>query len=147
MRRICDRYGVLLCADEVITSFGRLGYWFGSERFGVVPDMITFAKGVTSAYLPLGGLAVRRPLVERVWESEMGSYTHGSTFGGHPVSTAVAVANIRAMRDENLMAVLKLEDEDEETNSDEDEPCDQVLVVLQEVPLDPLNPSPAQGDH
>ncbi len=103
LRRICDKYGVLLCADEVICSFGRLGHFFGSERFGVVPDMITFAKGVTSAYLPLGGVVIRRPLVEQVWESEVGWYNHGSTFGGHPVATAVAVANIEAMRSEGIM--------------------------------------------
>ncbi len=103
LRRICDKYGVLLCADEVICSFGRLGHFFGSERFGVVPDMITFAKGVTSAYLPLGGVVVRRPLLETIWESEVGLFNHGSTFGGHPVSTAVAVANIQAMHDEGVM--------------------------------------------
>ncbi|MCY4492978.1 MAG: aminotransferase class III-fold pyridoxal phosphate-dependent enzyme [Acidimicrobiaceae bacterium] len=100
LRRICDTYGVLLCADEVINSFGRLGHWFGSERFGVVPDMITFAKGVTSAYVPLGGLIVRDPLVERVWDSPASMFVHGATFGGHPVATAVAVANMTAMRDE-----------------------------------------------
>lgn len=103
LRRICDKYGVLLCADEVICSFGRLGHFFGSERFGVVPDMITFAKGVTSAYLPLGGVVVRRPLLETIWESEVGLYNHGSTFGGHPVATAVAAANIQAMHDEKIM--------------------------------------------
>jgi len=102
LRRICDKYGVLLCADEVINSFGRLGYWFASERFGVVPDMITFAKGVTSAYQPLGGVVIRRPLVEAVWDSPMSTYMHGSTFGGHPVATAVAVANMRAMKDESI---------------------------------------------
>jgi len=104
LRRICDKYGVLLCADEVICSFGRLGHFFGSERFGVVPDMITFAKGVTSAYLPLGGVVVRRPLLEAIWESEVaGLYNHGSTFGGHPVATAVAATNIQAMHDERIM--------------------------------------------
>lgn len=103
LRRICDKYGVLLCADEVINAFGRLGHWTGSERFGVVPDMITFAKGVTSAYQPLGGVMIRQPLVEAVWESEIGMYNHGSTFGGHPVATAVAVANMTAMRDENIL--------------------------------------------
>ncbi|MEE2768721.1 MAG: aminotransferase class III-fold pyridoxal phosphate-dependent enzyme [Actinomycetota bacterium] len=102
LRRLCDRYGVLLCADEVICAFGRLGHWFASERFDVVPDMITFAKGVTSAYQPLGGLAVREPLVAEVYESPMGTYRHGSTFGGHPVATAVALANMTAMREESL---------------------------------------------
>lgn len=103
LRRICDKYGVLLCADEVINSFGRLGHWFGSERFEVVPDMITFAKGVTSAYQPLGGVAISRRLVDAVWDSEIGMFNHGSTFGGHPVATAVAAANIRAMDDEGIL--------------------------------------------
>ncbi len=103
LRRICDKYGVLLCADEVINAFGRLGYWTGSERFGVVPDMITFAKGVTSAYQPLGGVMVRDPLVEELWQSDTAMFNHGSTFGGHPVATAVAVANMRAMTDENVL--------------------------------------------
>lgn len=111
LRRICDKYGVLLAADEVICGFGRFGHWFTSERFGVVPDLITFAKGVTSAYQPLGGVIVRGPLVESVWESHLGAYLHGSTFGGHPVATAVAVANMTAMRDENVFAnVLANED-------------------------------------
>ena len=111
LRRICDAYGVLLCADEVINSFGRLGHWFGSERFGAEPDMITFAKGVTSAYQPLGGLVVRGPLVDRVWDSPVAMFVHGSTFGGHPVATAVAVANMTAMRDEYVFeGVLRNED-------------------------------------
>jgi len=102
LRKLCDKYGILLHADEVINAFGRLGYWTGSERFGVVPDMITFAKGVTSAYQPLGGVIIRKPLVEAVWDSEMGFFNHGSTFGGHPVACAVAVANMTAMRDEKV---------------------------------------------
>ena len=103
LRRICDENGVLLVADEVICSFGRFGHWFASERNGVVPDMITFAKGVTSAYQPLGGVVIRGPLVTELFDSPMGSYVHGATFGGHPVATAVAVANMTAMRDEGLM--------------------------------------------
>ncbi|MDG2026306.1 MAG: aminotransferase class III-fold pyridoxal phosphate-dependent enzyme [Acidimicrobiales bacterium] len=102
LRKICDKYGVLLVADEVINSFGRLGHFFGSIRYDVVPDMITFAKGVTSAYQPLGGVLIRKPLVEAIWDSPMGSYVHGSTFGGHPVATAVACANIQAMRTEDI---------------------------------------------
>ena len=104
LRRICDDYGVLLCADEVINAFGRLGHWFGSERFGARPDMITFAKGVTSAYQPLAGLVVRGPLLEQLWDSPAGMFLHGSTFGGHPVATAVAVANMTALRDEDVFA-------------------------------------------
>ena len=103
LRRICDKYGVLLVADEVICGFGRFGHWFTSERFDVVPDIITFAKGVTSAYQPLGGMVVREPLVQELWDSEMGMYMHGSTFGGHPVATAVAVATMTALRDENIL--------------------------------------------
>ena len=111
LRRICDTHGVLLCADEVINSFGRLGHWFGSERFGAQPDMVTFAKGVTSAYQPLGGLAVRGRLVERVWDSPLAMFLHGSTFGGHPVATATAVANMTALHDEDVFAnVLRNED-------------------------------------
>ena len=104
LRRICDTHGVLLCADEVINSFGRLGHWFGSIRFGVVPDMITFAKGVTSAYVPLGGLVLRGSLVEKVWDSPSAMFAHGATFGGHPVATAVAIANMSVMRDEAIPA-------------------------------------------
>jgi len=111
LRRICDAYGVLLCADEVINSFGRLGHWFGSERFGAEPDLITFAKGVTSAYVPLGGLIARGSHVERVWDSPLAMFVHGSTFGGHPVSTAVATANMTALRDEGVLANV-LENED-----------------------------------
>ena len=111
LRRICDTYGVLLCADEVINSFGRLGHWFGSERFDAQPDMITFAKGVTSAYQPLGGMVVRGALVDRVWDSPVAMFVHGSTFGAHPVATAVATANMAAMRDEEVFAnVLRNED-------------------------------------
>ncbi len=103
LRRIADKYGILLCADEVICAFGRMGHWFASERLGIEPDMITFAKGVTSAYMPLGGVVIKRSLVEETWDSEMGMYNHGSTFGGHPVACAVAVANMTAMRDEGVL--------------------------------------------
>ena len=103
LRRIADKYGILLCADEVICAFGRMGHWFASERLGIEPDMITFAKGVTSAYMPLGGMVVKRSLVEETWDSELAMFNHGSTFGGHPVACAVAVANMVAMRDEGVL--------------------------------------------
>jgi adenosylmethionine-8-amino-7-oxononanoate aminotransferase len=86
----------------VICGFGRLGHWFGSERNEVVPDVMTFAKGVTSAYAPLGGMIVREPLIDALLDSPVGMFTHGVTWGGHPMSTAVAVANITAMRDEKV---------------------------------------------
>lgn len=104
LRRICDKYGVLLCADEVISAFGRFGYWTCSERLDVVPDIITFAKGVTSAYQPLGGLMVRQPVLEAIWNSSGGAFMHGSTFGGHPVATAVAIANMQALRSSDALA-------------------------------------------
>ena len=104
LRAICDRYGILLVSDEVICSFGRLGHWFGYGLTGVVPDLITFAKGSTSGYAPLGGVIVRERLVHDLYGSSKGGvFTHGATWGGHPVSTAVAVANIDAMRRENVM--------------------------------------------
>jgi adenosylmethionine-8-amino-7-oxononanoate aminotransferase len=103
LRRLCDRHGILLVADEVICSFGRLGHWFGSAGFGVVPDLITFAKGSTSGYAPLGGLVIREPLVAALFDAPAGgTFTHGATWGGHPVATAVAVANITAMREEHV---------------------------------------------
>jgi adenosylmethionine-8-amino-7-oxononanoate aminotransferase len=110
LRRLCDKYGILLCADEVICGFGRLGYWFGSLRVGARPDILTFAKGVTSAYAPLGGMIVRAPLIDRLLDSSIGMFTHGVTWGGHPLSTAVAVANLTAIWEENVLDnVLDLE--------------------------------------
>ena len=101
LRRICDKYGVLLCADEVINGFGRLGQWFGSHVMGVVPDLITFAKGATSSYAPIGGLLIRRPVFEELIDSHIGTFNHGATWGGHPVVAATAVANLTAIADED----------------------------------------------
>ena len=103
LRRICDKYNVLLQADEVINSFGRLGYWFGSEMVGVVPDMISFAKGATSGYAPVGGLLIRRRLVDDLLDSDVGTFSHGATWGGHPVVMAITIANVTAMRDEGVI--------------------------------------------
>ncbi len=93
VREICDRYGVLLVSDEVICAFGRLGYYFGAERYGYQPDIITFAKGVTSGYAPLGGMLVSDALMEP-FSSGTATFLHGITFAGHPVSAAVALANL-----------------------------------------------------
>src|SRR5215210_7917396 len=90
VREICDRHGVLLASDGVICAFGRLGEWFGIERFDVVPDMTTFAKGVTSGYLPMGGVMVNRG-IQSALKGNAPMFMHGSTFGGHPVSSAVAL--------------------------------------------------------
>ena len=102
VREICDRHGVLLVSDEVICAFGRLGEWFGSDRFGYRPDMITFAKGVTSGYSPLGGVLVSDRLAQPFIEAHS-TFLHGITFGGHPVSCAVAMANLDLMEHEDLL--------------------------------------------
>lgn len=104
LRAICDRYGILLVSDEVICAYGRLGEWFGSAKYGVTPDLLTFAKGATSGYAPLGGVLIRDDLAQSVLTSpRTGNFTHGATWGGHPVSTAVAVANLTAMREERVL--------------------------------------------
>jgi adenosylmethionine-8-amino-7-oxononanoate aminotransferase len=100
-REICDRHGILLVSDEVICGFGRLGDWFGSGRLGYRPDMITFAKGVTSGYSPLGGVLVAQRVAEP-FLSDTTSFVHGITFGGHPVSCAVGLANLDLMEREDL---------------------------------------------
>jgi len=101
VREICDRHGVLLVSDEVICAFGRLGGWFGSSLLGYQPDMITFAKGVTSGYAALGGVMVSDRLAEP-FLTEGTSFLHGITFAGHPVSCAVALANLDVMEREDL---------------------------------------------
>ena len=107
IREICDKYGILLVSDEVICGFGRLGYWFGCERFEYQPDMITFAKGVTSGYAPLGGVIVSDSLAAPFLEGEAAVFLHGLTFGGHPVSCAVALANIEVMEREDLIGNVR----------------------------------------
>lgn len=102
VREICDRHGVLLVSDAVICAFGRLGEWFGIERFDVVPDMTTFAKGVTSGYSPMGGVVVSDRISATLRENAP-MFSHGSTFGGHPVSAAVALENIAIMEREKLL--------------------------------------------
>jgi taurine--2-oxoglutarate transaminase len=101
VRELCDRYAILLIFDEVMTGFGRTGDAFASKRFGVVPDMFTFAKGVTSAYVPLGGVAVRESLAKFFDAHPLPS---GHTFSGHPLATAAGLAAVRAYRDEGLFA-------------------------------------------
>ena len=101
VREICDRYGVLMVSDEVICAFGRLGHYFGAERYGYEPDIVTMAKGLTSGYSPLGAMAVSDRLVEPFLQGE--SFLHGVTFGGHPVSAAVALANLDVFEKEGLL--------------------------------------------
>ena len=106
IERICNHYGVLLVNDEVICGFGRLGEWFGSDYFGVKPDLITFAKGVTSGYLPLGGVMVSDKVADTLIEKG-GEFNHGFTYSGHPASCAVAIKNIQILQNEKLIDRVK----------------------------------------
>jgi adenosylmethionine-8-amino-7-oxononanoate aminotransferase len=101
VREICDRHGVLLVSDEVICAFGRLGYLFGADRYGYQPDMITCAKGMTSGYSPIGALLVSDRIAEPFLHGAT-SFPHGFTFAGHPVSAAVALANLDILEREDL---------------------------------------------
>jgi adenosylmethionine-8-amino-7-oxononanoate aminotransferase len=102
VREICDRYGILLCADEVITGFGRVGAWFGSERYDIRPDLVTSAKGLSSAHAAIGAVIARDAVIEPFLEGHS-MYSHGITFGGHPVMAAIALKNIEIMRRERIV--------------------------------------------
>lgn len=111
LRRLADRYGILLMADEVITGFGRLGEWFGITREGVVPDLISVAKGLTSAYAPMGAVLVGERVMEPLLAGGGRVFRHGITFGGHPLSAAIALRSIAIFeRDRVLENVRGLED-------------------------------------
>ncbi|HUY58792.1 MAG TPA: aminotransferase class III-fold pyridoxal phosphate-dependent enzyme [Solirubrobacteraceae bacterium] len=104
LAEICKRSGVLFVADSVICGFGRLGSWFGVERFGVEPDMITFAKGVTSGYLPLGGVVVAEHVAEPFWQAPGGPVLrHGPTYAAHAACCAAAIANIELLGRDGLL--------------------------------------------
>ena len=100
--RICDEYGILLISDEVITGFGRLGEWFGADHYGTRPDFMPFAKGVTSGYLPLGGVFVADRVAD-VLIDKGGEFYHGYTYSGHPAACAVAMENLRILKEEKLV--------------------------------------------
>jgi len=102
VREICDRYGILLCCDEVINGFGRLGAWFGSEKYDIRPDMITCAKGLSSAYASIGAVVTTDKVFEPFGSGDA-MYTHGITFGGHPVMCAIALKNLEIMRRERIV--------------------------------------------
>lgn len=109
LRQIADRYGILLMADEVITGFGRIGEFFASSREGVAPDLISVAKGITSAYAPMGAVLARSRVTDPLTAGAGRVYRHGITFGGHPVSAAIALKNIEIFqRDEVLENVRAL---------------------------------------
>jgi adenosylmethionine-8-amino-7-oxononanoate aminotransferase len=101
VREICDEFGILLISDEVICSWGRLGEWFGATRLGYEPDLITTAKGLTSAYAPMGAVIAHDKVFEPFAHGNE-SFDHGITFGGHPISAAVALANIEIFEREDL---------------------------------------------
>jgi adenosylmethionine-8-amino-7-oxononanoate aminotransferase len=102
VRELCDRYGILLCADEVITAFGRVGAWFGSERYDIRPDLVICAKGLSSAYGAIGAVVASDRLVEPFLEGTS-TFMHGITFGGHPVQAAIALKNLEIMRRERIV--------------------------------------------
>ena len=106
IQRIVDKYGILLISDEVICAFGRLGHWFAYEKFGYRPDLITFAKAVTSGYIPLGGVMVG-DRVAKVLIEQGGEFNHGYTYSGHPVACAVALANLDVMESEHLVVRVR----------------------------------------
>ncbi len=111
VREICDRYNVLLISDEVICAWGRLGYWFGCQRYGYQPDIMTVAKALTSAYVPMGGLIASDRVAEPFMQGT-DSFAHGLTFAGHPVAAAVAMANLDVFEREDLCGhVLRKEGE------------------------------------
>ena len=102
VRAICDEYDILLSADEVITGFGRLGHWFGSERYDIRPDIVTCAKGLSSSYGPIGAVIARDEVMEPFLDATS-MYSHGVTFGGHPVMCAIALKNIEIMKREGIV--------------------------------------------
>lgn len=103
VRRICDENDILMISDEVICGFGRTGTNFGMENFGIIPDIITMAKGVTSGYAPLGGMVISEKLHKEIYEKTEGNFWHGYTYSGHPTAAAVALKNLEIIKNENLI--------------------------------------------
>ncbi len=106
--RICKEYDILLVADEVICGFGRTGEWFGSDYFGIAPDFMPIAKGLSSGYLPIGGVMVSDRVADALI-AKGGDFNHGFTYSGHPVCAAVAIENIRILREEGIVDKVKNE--------------------------------------
>ena len=103
VRELCDRYGILFISDEVICAFGRLGTMFGHQKYGYMPDIVTMAKGLSSGYQPIGGCLVRDAVADAFMDTPMRSFTHGVTFGGHPVAAAVALRNLDILVEERIV--------------------------------------------
>lgn len=110
VQAICEEHGILFVADEVICAFGRLGHWFGSERFGLSPDMITFAKGVTSGYLPLGGVVASGRVAEPFWDEAGNMLRHGATYSAHATCCVAGSANLDLLEQDGVVSrALELE--------------------------------------
>jgi putrescine aminotransferase len=107
IQRICRKYDVLLVADEVIGGFGRTGEWFAHQIFGIEPDLMTLAKGLTSGYVPMGAVALHDRIAQAIIDN--GEFNHGLTYSGHPVAAGVAVANLKLLRDEGIVERVKLD--------------------------------------
>ncbi|MGN8259937.1 aspartate aminotransferase family protein [Pseudomonas sp. SMSB3] len=107
IKEILAKYDILFVADEVICGFGRTGQWFGSDYYGLTPDLMTIAKGLTSGYIPMGGVIVRDKVAKVL--SEGGDFNHGFTYSGHPVAAAVGLENLRILRDENIVEKARTE--------------------------------------
>ncbi|QXH69444.1 aspartate aminotransferase family protein [Pseudomonas asgharzadehiana] len=107
LRALCDKYAVLMVADEVICGFGRLGEWFGSKRYGIKPDIITFAKGIASGYFPLGGMITSDAVMDPILNGPHQMFLHGLTYGGHPAACAAALANIEIMEREDVLGNVR----------------------------------------
>jgi putrescine---pyruvate transaminase len=104
VRDLCDEHGILLIADEVITGYGRLGSWFGSEKYGITPDLLTSAKGLTSGYAPLGAVFAGPAILDVLWGDDAPMFRHGYTYSGHAAACAVAIANLEIIECEDLLA-------------------------------------------
>ncbi|MCF6301628.1 MAG: aspartate aminotransferase family protein [Devosiaceae bacterium] len=105
IQRICDAHDILLIVDEVICGFGRTGNWFGSETYGIRPDIMTIAKGLSSGYAPIGGSMVSDEIADTV--ANAGDFNHGYTYSGHPVASAVALENLRIIEEENIVQTVR----------------------------------------
>ena len=106
VQELCKKYDILLCVDEVVCGFGRTGEWFGSQHYNIKPDIITFAKGITSGYLPLSGVGIGKK-VSDIFIMQGGEFYHGYTYSGHPVACAVAIENIRIIKEEGIIENVK----------------------------------------
>ena len=106
VQNLCKKYEIILCIDEVICGFGRTGEWFGSQHYNIKPDIITFAKGITSGYIPLSGIGIGKK-IEDVFVNKGGEFYHGYTYSGHPVACSVAIENIRIIKEEGMVENVK----------------------------------------